>query len=228
MKSKVISFLAAFSVMIAVSGCSSQPQSASTQSTASSEQKTEASSDIKESVTTVGAPEATEADTEAQDTASGGGTLVVYFSATGTTKAAAETVARVTNADLYEIVPSQIYTADDLNYNDNNSRTTIEQNDGSSRPGISGEISGWSDYSVVYVGYPIWWGDAPHIMFTFAESYDFSGKTCIPFCTSGGSGIGSSGRNIASNAGSGNWLDGTRLRSSGEEEIREWIAGLGL
>ena len=155
--------------------------------------------------------------------------LVAYFSATGTTKQLAGTIAEVTGGDLYEIVPEEPYTDDDLNYNDNSSRTTIEQNDSGSRPAISGSIENFDDYDVVFLGYPIWWYDAPHIMFTFAESYDFEGKTVIPFCTSGGSGIGTSGDNIEACAGSGTWLDGARMSgSASESEVSEWIDGLGI
>ena len=157
------------------------------------------------------------------------GVLVVYFSATGTTKGVAETIASVTGADIYEIIPAQEYTADDLNYNDNNSRTTKEQNDKSVRPEINGTIPDWESYSVVYLGYPIWWGEEPRIMDTFVESYDFEGKTVIPFCTSGGSGVGSSDGNLKANAGSGKWLEGTRHSGNiSEADIRTWIEGLDL
>ena len=117
--------------------------------------------------------------------------LVAYFSATGTTKGVAEHIANGLNADIYEIVPEEAYTDADLDYNDNNSRTTIEMNDPDARPAISGSVDNWDSYDTVYIGYPIWWGEAPRIVSTFMESYDFSGKTIVPFCTSGGSGIGS-------------------------------------
>lgn len=151
--------------------------------------------------------------------------LVVYFSATGTTKGVAETIATVTDADLYEITPTEIYTSDDLNYNDNSSRTTLEQNDKSVRPSIDGTISNWDSYSVVYLGYPIWWGEEPRILDTFVDSYNFDGKTVIPFCTSGGSGVGSSDDNLAANAGTGTWISGTRLLSgASKSDIESWIS----
>jgi len=166
-----------------------------------------------------------EEDTEMNDSK----ILVAYFSATGTTKQLARTIAEVTGGDLYEIVPEEPYTDDDLDYNDNSSRTTVEQNDSSSRPAISGSIENFDDVDIVFLGYPIWWYDAPHIMFTFAESYDFDGKTVIPFCTSGGSGIGASGDNIEACAGSGTWLDGARMSgSASESEVSEWIEELGI
>ncbi len=153
--------------------------------------------------------------------------LVVVFSATGTTKGVAEKIAAIENADLYEIKAAQEYTSADLNWNDRSSRSTKEQNDKSARPGIGSERISLEGYEKIYVGYPIWWGEEPRIMDTFVESYDFTGVTMIPFCTSGGSGIGRSGKNLAENAKSGNWLDGRRFPGSvSESELRDWIDGL--
>jgi len=121
--------------------------------------------------------------------------LVAYFSATNTTQGIAEHIANGLSADIYEIVPEEPYTDADLNYNDNNSRTTIEMNDPDARPAISGSVEDMEQYDIVFIGYPIWWGEAPRIVSTFVESYDFSGKTIVPFCTSGGSGVGSSATN---------------------------------
>lgn len=155
-------------------------------------------------------------------------TLVIVFSATGNTKAVAEKIAAITDADIYEILAKETYTEADLNWHDKNSRTTIEQNDPSSRPEIgSGEVS-LEGYTTIYIGYPIWWGEEPRIMDTFVEKYDFTGITMIPFCTSGSSGIGRSGRNLEEKAGSGNWLDGARFAgSASEDEVRKWIESLG-
>lgn len=150
--------------------------------------------------------------------------LVVCFSATGTTKGVAEKIAEAADADLYEIIPAHPYTEEDLNYNSDTSRTTIEKNDDSARPEITGEVSDWDNYKTVYLGYPIWWGDAPKIMDTFVENYNFQGKTVIPFCTSGGSGVGSSAANLAALANGGNWLEGTRFGGGeSEAEIAEWV-----
>ena len=156
--------------------------------------------------------------------------LVAYFSATGTTKQVAETMSDILSADLYEIVPKEPYTDDDLNYSNNDSRTSIEMNDNSSRPEISGSLENMENYDVIFLGYPIWWGEAPHIIYTFMESYDFSGKTIIPFCTSGSSGIGASAENVHSSVSDGGvWLDGDRLESgSSREDIEKWIDGLDL
>lgn len=157
---------------------------------------------------------------------SGNKTLVVYFSATGTTKGVAQNIANATGADTYEILAAQTYTEADLNWNDKSSRTTTEQNDKSVRPEIGSEKISLDGYSTIYIGYPIWWGEEPRIMDTFVESYNFTGKTMIPFCTFGGSGIGSSGKNLEQNAGTGKWLEGERL--SADTDIAAWIKGLNL
>ncbi len=153
--------------------------------------------------------------------------LVAVFSATGTTKGVAEKIAAIEGADLYEIKAKQAYTSADLNWNDQNSRATKEQNDKSVRPEIGSERISLEGYEKIYIGYPIWWGEEPRIMDTFVESYSFEGITVIPFCTSGSSGIGKSGKNLADNAKSGNWLDGRRFPGSvSESELRNWIDGL--
>lgn len=153
--------------------------------------------------------------------------LVVYFSATGTTKRVAEKIAKITDADIYEIVPAEPYTDADLNWNDRSSRSTKEQNDKSARPVIGSETIDLSGYTTIYIGFPIWWGEEPRIMDTFVESYDLTGKTMIPFCTSGGSGIGKSGSNMEALAGTGTWLDGARHNGNiSEEDLQSWINGL--
>ena len=153
--------------------------------------------------------------------------LVVYFSATGTTRGVAEKIAAIEGADLYEIKAAQEYTDADLNWNDSDSRTTKEQNDKSVRPEIGSEPVSLANYTTIYIGFPIWWGEEPRIMDTFVESYDFGDATVIPFCTSGSSDIGRSGRNLADNAGSGNWLEGRRFSGGvSEADLRAWIDGL--
>ena len=183
-------------------------------------------------------------------------TLVVYFSCTGTTKGVAEKLANVTGADLYEIVPAVPYTEEDLNYNDRSTRATSEQDHPDTRPEIEGlkpirvskffpegkiadgqiedlsaaprgEDIDLSGYSTIYIGYPIWWGEEPRILCTFVENHDFTDKTVIPFCTSGGSGIGRSGDDLAKLAGTGNWLKGARHSGSiSENELSAWVEGL--
>ena len=149
---------------------------------------------------------------------------IIYFSATGTTEEVAGYIKDATNGDLIEIVPKEKYTDADLNYSNNNCRANKEQNDSSSRPEISNNIN-TDSYDVIYLGYPIWWGDAPRIILTFLDSHDLSGKTVIPFCTSGGSGIGTSVSYFKNNYKNVNWLDGRRLSTS-KNEVTNWINGL--
>ena len=146
----------------------------------------------------------------------GDGILVAYFSATGTTKRVAEKIAELTHADLYEIEPKNPYSDADLNWNDRSSRSTKEMDDPSVRPEIGSIDISLDQYKTIYLGYPIWWGDAPRIMSTFVEKYKFDGIKVIPFCTSGGSGIGRSGSNLANLAGTGDWSRGERLNSSAD------------
>lgn len=141
-------------------------------------------------------------------------TLVAYFSATGNTEQIARHLEHVLNADLYEIVPQQPYTADDLNDNRADSRAEQEINDPAARPAISGSVANMEDYDVAFIGYPIWWGQAPKIVSTFLERYDFSGKTIVPFCTSASSGIGGSLSAIQALAPEANWLSGQRFSGS--------------
>ena len=155
--------------------------------------------------------------------------LVAYFSCTGNTKGLAEKIASALDADIYEIVPEQPYTDDALNYNDPSTRATVEQNDVSARPAISGAIDNMDSYDTIIIGYPIWWGQAPKIIYTFVESYDFTGKTVVPFCTSGSSGVGSSASNLQVSEPNANWLDGTRFSSGASDgDIESWLGGLGL
>lgn len=190
----------------------------------STENQTESGSEESSSDVSTSQPEETETP-EADDTS----VLVAYFSATGTTEGVAEHIASGLGADLYEIVPEEPYTDADLNYNDDNSRSTIEMNDPNARPAISGSVENMEQYDIVFVGYPIWWGEAPRIISTFMESYDFSGKTIVPFCTSGGSGIGSSARNLEELTSGAEWVSGSRLNGSDSQEtVMEWVNGLGL
>ncbi len=153
-------------------------------------------------------------------------TLVVYFSATGSTRAVAETIAQNLDADIFEITPAEPYTGDDLDWSDENSRVSAEYNDESKRdvPLTRYTIENWEDYGTVYIGYPIWWGVAAWPVNGFVKANDFSGKTVIPFCTSASSGLGSSGKLLANEAGTGNWSDGKRFPSNvSEEEVTNWL-----
>ena len=196
-----------------------------TESTQTQQTATEDTKDIAQKTSEADTEDSSQSEQNTEGT--GSDVLVVVFSATGTTKGVAEKIAAIEGADLYEIVASEPYSDDDLNWNDSNSRTTKEQNDSSVRPGIASETINLSGYSKIYVGYPIWWGEEPRIMDTFVESYDFGNITMIPFCTSSSSGIGRSGKNLADNAGSGNWLDGARFGGSvSEDDLRSWTSGL--
>jgi diketogulonate reductase-like aldo/keto reductase/flavodoxin len=160
--------------------------------------------------------------------AAGGKTLVAYFSATNTTRPLAEYAADILSADLYEIVPENPYTEADLAYY-TNGRADREQNDSSARPAISGGVESMADYDVIFLGYPIWHGQAPRIISTFLESYDFTGKTIIPFCTSHSSGIGSSDTNLHTLASGASWLAGRRFAGgTSRSTVEDWISGLAL
>jgi len=158
--------------------------------------------------------------------------LVAYFSGTGTTRGVAQNLAAALGsdvADLHEITPEEPYTAADLDYTNSNCRSVREQHDPNARPAISGSVENMEQYDVVFLGYPIWNNDAPRIIYTFLESEEFSGKTVVPFCTSGGSGISSSVSNIRGLAGDASWLDGRRC-SSGDtvSTLSNWANSLGL
>lgn len=224
---KVIALLTVMIFIFALAGCSAN-STEEQKATSTSETQIETAAQKNENPTAANdaTTEANDVTEQSQTIESTNKTLVVYFSATGTTKGVAEQIASVTGADTYEITAAQPYSTDDLNYNDSNSRTTIEQNDKSVRPEIGSEKISLDGYDTIFIGFPIWWGEEPRIMDTFVESYDFTGKTMIPFCTSSSSGIGASGSNLASIAGTGNWLEGERLSSS--SDIEGWINGLGL
>ena len=157
--------------------------------------------------------------------------LVVYYSATGNTEEAAGYIAELTGGDLFELEPTDPYTDADLNYGDPDSRVSQEYADESLRDValVADTVENWEDYDTVFVGYPIWWGIAAWPVDTFVEANDFTGKTVIPFCTSASSGLGQSGELLAELAGTGDWQEGTRFRSSvSEDDVRTWLDELGL
>lgn len=139
--------------------------------------------------------------------------LVAYFSASKTTEYAAKEIAQAVGADLYEICPDKAYTAADLNWNDKKSRSTVEMNDPACRPKIAGTVEHMEQYDTVLIGFPIWWYVEPRIVDTFLESYDFSGKTVIPFATSGGSGIGGAEKSLREHCPKANWKPGKLVNS---------------
>lgn len=159
----------------------------------------------------------------------GADVLVAYFSATGNTENIAEHLVSILDADLYEIVPQVPYTSEDLDYSNSDCRANQEQNDPTARPAISGGVKDLEDYEVVFLGYPIWWGDAPKILSTFLESYDFDGKTIVPFCTSGSSSIGGSVSDLEALTDGATWLEGQRFSGSASREtVSQWVDALDL
>ena len=165
------------------------------------------------------------------DKTSNGKILVVYYSATGSTKVVAQTIADTANADLFEITPVDPYTSDDLNWTDDNSRVSVEHNDESKRDVELTKTTpdNGEQYDTVFVGYPIWWGIAAWPVNNFINGNDFSGKTVIPFCTSASSGLGESGSLLAEMAGTGNWQEGERFSSgASSDDVANWVNGLEL
>lgn len=229
---KCIAFFLVLMMTLSLAACGAERETAET------------SAPDMQSVTTVGANESVSGGTTEAEAAvsadiaepengtagtDGVKVLVAYFSATNTTEGVAEHIANGLSADLYEIVPEQPYTSSDLNYNDDTSRSSIEMNDSSSRPAISGSVENMEQYDIVFLGYPIWWGEAPRIVNTFVESYDFSGKTIVPFCTSGSSGIATSVSELQELTDSAVWLDGRRLSGGDTQDtVMEWVNSLGL
>lgn len=166
-----------------------------------------------------------------ESTAESGSVLVVYYSASGHTETVAGYIAQATGGDIFEITPVEPYTDDDLNWSDSDSRVTREHEDESLRDVelTTTEVENWDSYDTVFIGYPIWWGIAAWPVDGFVEANDFTGKTVIPFCTSSSSGLGESGELLAELAGTGDWQEGQRFRSSaGQADVDEWVDSLGL
>ena len=215
---KITSILLALVLVFSFAACSNNSDNSastanSTTSTPAGKQSTDESSDNN------------------TDSTSNSKILVVYYSATGSTKAVAETIADTTGTDLFEITPVDPYTSDDLNWTDDNSRVSVEHNDESKRdvPLTKTTPDNWADYDTVFIGYPIWWGIAAWPVNNFVKGNDFSGKTVIPFCTSSSSGLGQSGDLLADMAGTGNWQDGERFSSgASSSKVESWVNGLDL
>lgn len=154
--------------------------------------------------------------------------LIAYFSASGVTADVAARLAKVAGADLFEIKPEVPYTAADLDWTNKKSRSTIEMNDPASRPAIKEKLANMSDYDVIFVGFPIWWYVAPTIINTFLESYDFAGKTIVPFATSGGSGMGKTVAVLEKIAPKANFKPGKLLNRASEADMENWVRSLGV
>lgn len=164
-----------------------------------------------------------------QTQSEGGKTLVVYFSASGNTEAVAEAIAETLDADIYELVPEQPYTDADLNWNDPDSRVNAEHENPDFRTAIAGDAMDLSGYDTIFIGYPLWWRQAPSIVWNFVENSDLAGKTMIPFCTSMSDGFGSSGDTLAGMAPDANWLAGQRYGEALDADaVTQWVSSLNL
>ena len=222
---KFFSCLLAGAMTLSLAACGGSDSAASDQT--AEEQTQEETTSPADTSTDTAAPEDSGGDTAADS----GNVLVVYYSATGNTENAASYIAQATGGDLFEITPAEPYTDDDLNWSDENSRVTREHEDESLRDVelTTTQVENWDSYDTVFIGYPIWWGIAAWPVDGFVEANDFTGKTVIPFCTSSSSGLGESGELLAELAGTGDWQEGQRFRSSvSQEDVNEWVDSLGL
>lgn len=224
----VISLLLAAMFVFALSACGASVEASKTTDSqvSSASVETQAGSGLTETPAEAGTEETSGADPENTESTK---ILVAYFSATGNTRPIAETIAELTGGDLFEIVPAEPYTDDDLNYSDDSCRANQEQNDSAARPEIFGAVENMADYDIVLIGHPIWWGEEPRILDTFMESYDFSGKTVVNFCTSGGSGISTATENLKALSPDANWLEGHRFDTGADSEaIQTWLLELNI
>ena len=204
---------------LAACGSANKPASSTTQP------ETSAPTEQPESSST--APAESEPETQPKT----GKTLVVYYSASGNTERVAKDIAEAAGADLFEIVPTEVYTSEDLNWTNSDSRVSREHDDESLRdvPLTTTEVPDWDSYDTVFIGYPIWWGIAAWPVDTFVKNNDFTGKTVIPFATSSSSGMGQSGSLLADMAGTGEWQEGQRFSSGvSSDDVQSWVNGLGL
>ena len=209
---------------LAACGSANKPASSTTQpeTSAPTEQLT---TEPSESSST------TPAESEPETQPETGKTLVVYYSASGNTERVAKDIAEAAGADLFEIVPTEVYTSDDLDWTNPDSRVSREHDDESLRdvPLTTTEVPDWDSYDTVFIGYPIWWGIVAWPVDTFVKNNDFTGKTVIPFATSSSSGMGQSGSLLADMAGTGEWQEGQRFSSGvSSDDVQSWVNGLGL
>ena len=209
---------------LAACGAANKPASSTTQPETSAPTEQPATEPSESSST---APAESEPETQPET----GKTLVVYYSASGNTERVGKDIAEAAGADLFEIVPTEVYTNDDLDWTNPDSRVSREHDDESLRdvPLTTTEVPDWNSYDTVFIGYPIWWGIAAWPVDTFAKNNDFTGKTVIPFATSSSSGMGQSGSLLADMAGTGEWQEGQRFSSGvSSDDVQSWVNGLGL
>ena len=227
---RTLSLLLTFALLLTLAACGPTAGQADISSNSTPEGDAPAST-TPETPPTAQPEDTTSPENETPEEAddSGKKILIAYFSATNNTENIANLLNEILDADLYEIVPETPYTSDDLNYNDSSSRSSQEMNDPDARPAISGSVDNMEQYDVIFLGYPIWWGEAPRIINTFLESYDLSGKTIAPFCTSASSPMGSSATSLQGLTGSATWLDGQRFSGgASSSEVQSWVDSLNL
>ena len=213
---------------LAACGSANKPASSTTQPETSAPTEQPATEPSESSST---APAESEPETQPETQPEAGKTLVVYYSASGNTERVAKDIAEAAGADLFEIVPTEVYTRDDLDWTNPDSRVSREHDDESLRdvPLTTTEVPDWDSYDTVFIGYPIWWGIAAWPVDTFVKNNDFTGKTVIPFATSSSSGMGQSGSLLADMAGTGEWQEGQRFSSGvSSDDVQSWVNGLGL
>ena len=233
---KLTAILLSVLLVFSLAACGNNQQAKDTTPEPSSEPVSETTSEPEKaeqsSETSSASQSESEDNTGDTDVASTGGkTLIVYYSASGNTEEVANYIASATGGDLFEIVPTEIYTNADLDWTDDDSRVSREHDNEDERdvPLVSDTVDNWDEYDTVFIGYPIWWGIAAWPVDGFIKANDFTGKTVIPFCTSSSSGLGESGELLEEMAGTGEWLEGERFRSGASEEtVRSWVEGLGL
>ncbi len=226
---KITTILMSLMLVFSLAACGNDQPSQSETVEPASEPVSEDVSEDKNSDTSAESEE--EQQTEEAGTTGDGKVLVVYYSATGNTKDAADYIAAATNADTLELVPANPYSDGDLNWTDENSRVVYEHDNPDDREVelVSTTPAEWEAYDTIFIGYPIWWGIAAWPVDTFIKANDFTGKTVIPFCTSSSSGLGESGELLEEMAGTGNWLEGERFSSgASEDDVKAWVEGLGL
>ena len=216
---KLLALAMSFVMLLGLTACGSRPATVATTTASTTEADTQPS---EAAVQTSAATEATSVSAKA---------LVVYYSASGNTRRVAQAIAQAANADVFEIVPTEVYTSDDLNWRNGSSRVSREHDDEALRdvPLTTTEVPDWDSYDTVFIGYPIWWGIAAWPVDNFVKANDFTGKTVIPFATSSSSGMGQSGTLLADMAGSGSWQSGQRFSSGvSDADVQKWVGGLGL
>lgn len=231
---KIISSILSFALVISFASCGTNSANPSESTTTASKSEQTAGETLPETTadtTTDKAEDGSTSDSETENISDSSKVLVVYFSASGNTERVAKDIAAAAGADLFEVIPEEIYTDEDLNWSNSDSRVCSEHDDESLRdiPLTAATVENWESYDTVFIGYPIWWAIAAWPINGFVKNNDFSGKTVIPFATSASSPIGQSGELLAEMAGTGDWRNGQRFSSGASaDDVQNWVNGLGL